>query len=534
MENLPCNILTKIFDLLDFNSILKAALVCKKFSNVIIENPKLLKNVKISIDLRNIVWNEGIQRQGASGKSLSVDAILKSQRKYRNLHVSSYNSDKIFHFIDKFGCDLNELSLHGFITKRDFLCVLEKLPNLERAAFDIEFDDEEFLIPEISTLCEKLKFLKCENDLNVFLEIFKGSNFQLSEIDFNGFKVLNQLNLELFRNFLTKQSQLKTLKIQCINATDLFTQEFQSKVSFQLEKFEVSDLATESPESHASYLDFLKSQKVLRKVKIISTEWNISEPYYQDDLLESLLGLEELESIELNFSRIDFESSIFTNVNENVKTLVYQNQDADVESLSESQILDKFINCMPNLECLEISSSAFVDAESLEILNELKNLRSLTVKDYCSIDCVEHLVLPNLQKLIVCGYDEDQDDEEEMENRINSQIWETFFEIHPKLSHFNFNLEFKESTLENLFKTLKELQHIELTISTFDAAKTILENHYESPELKFIKITVQMSRGSGKSESFYELFGAHGFVENCGLSKSYLEFSKAVESTTKL
>lgn len=533
MEELPNEILINIISKLDVASTLNCTLVCKRFSNLVNENSVLLlKEIVIPIDLRNVNWNEMVQHRGVNASDLSIEAVLNTKRKYQNFEIFSYSSDKIFKFIEKFGNHLKSLEFRGSINQSDFIRLLESIPHLETGDFNVDvYKDENpgSKSSDYSKICKNLKNLKCEGEIDFFLEVFSHSVHKLKEFELNGHKVFDDYNVEMLKKFLFKQKDLKILKLHFLYAIMLFSTDLTTSINFQLEFLEVKDLVVSSQESRINYIKFLAAQTQLNRISILSTDWNTTEPELQDDLMECLLKMENLEVVEIDLNRCEFMSPSFSSVNPTIKKFTLKSLDPDAENFEDTMMLEKLVNAMPGLRTFKLATALTASHNDLNCLNNLLHLSNLTVRD-CYMNSIKSLQLPNLRKIKLCAYDDD----EEIECDVGEcdQDWILFFKRHPLVSEFIFNSEFSEFVLENIFIYFKEIQHLELTISTLESAQKILKNYQMCCNLKFIQIIVEPPKCSKylrHVEEFRTLFGIHGFsAKRCGIYTDYIEFTKTL------
>lgn len=530
MENLATELCTKIFKSADFKTKLNLTLVCRRFNFIISESLDLMQDFKLSIDLRNVDWNKKTQRRGGNIGDLCLNSILESNRKYQHLTISSFNNQNLEVIIEKFSSHLKSFNFHGSITGTNFIKVLKNLQLLEDASFNVDvYDDPSLETCQQLSICPNLTTLKCESELNFYLEIFKNSVKNLKALEINGYKVFDDYDSVNFRDFLKLQPNLKTLKIYCMHATELFQVDFASDLKFKLEHFESKDLALSTDESRANFLNFLTAQSSLTSLKFFASDWDTTWISNQDCLFTAVLRLEKLESLELSLTKCDFESptNIFKRINPSVKKFIFKNTDPDMFPISESMILENFVHSMPNLRILEFVTVHAASSSDLNCLNQLHHLEELQIRD-CEFDAVKNLKLPLLNKIKLCAYEEDEDIEND---ESFFEVWDEFFRKHNNLQYFTFNLEFSENILKFLFAHLQKIKHLELTISETNLAEIILNNYKMCKNLKFIKITVEPPQNSKyleKIDEFLELFCIKDnfAAEHCGLYSQYLEFKK--------
>jgi hypothetical protein len=278
------DVLTKVFEFLDGNSLKEASLVCKRlkqnniflifklyflhfsWNKVIGLSPSLMKKLTLTLSSqtqRDINW-----------VSL-IDEIKHINKRFQNLCVglkwqNCQTEIRALIEISRFhGFHLRNLSLSSacFINSQDFCDILNNLPlleklNLQNTRFEMKTNnDQTVAIKKVEM--KNLKTVKLDNSSWIFLQFLNSSHLESIEILYG-----NSNDRTHLMKFLASTPKLKSMTIDASALETIFKEKVEEKFPFRLRKLHIlSKFSYEtSTKVDRNFYDFMESQRLLEEI----------------------------------------------------------------------------------------------------------------------------------------------------------------------------------------------------------------------------------------------------------------------------
>lgn len=508
MEQLPTNIIVKIFSYLTMDDILSVSKTCKKFNSIVIDFMPT-RHPPIRLDFQHLYYNKVQKFTYKDGKDFNC--LIETNRLYQNYIFFNFNKEHTDRLGNKWlqifkkqinartiriksDClDLQQLS--------NLLKLTHRLVYLEIDGYRLAKTNEPIDDSDVANL-PSLRHLKIHSFLDTTPQLFK--IFQecknLTTISLSAlFMVTKKINA--VNEFIFNQRALEQLDLIGLDTHNaLFQYDQMGEIKYQLKKLNVEyngySLNLEK------FAEFLSKQRALKEVKLALDLRNSMHQAHDtklcDEILRTIMTLEHLANFsflvnKFQYSMKDVDS--FDYSNKCIKKLVFEN-----ESRDNNNLLMAMLKSLRNLKHLELACE-YTD-ELLLQLPQLTKLKHLKLTDYYqgllqSIKCAESLESISLKYCYTKNSGPD---------------WHEFLKSHPRINkiHIDHSIDFIDDAIVELIAGAcgDRLVYFVMNDST---AKSLSENAYKSfqkhcPNIKCLKLCDRPSRRTqNKHQSFHDL-----------------------------
>ncbi|KAG5681120.1 hypothetical protein PVAND_010580 [Polypedilum vanderplanki] len=506
MEQLPTNILVKIFQHLNQPDLISVSKCCKKFNSVIIDFMPS-QHPPIRIDFQYLYYNKVQKFTYKDGKDFN--SLIDTNRLYQNYIFFNFNKEHTDRLGNKwlqlFKKQINARSIRiksdclDLQQLSNMLKLTHRLVFLEIDGYRLAKTNEPLDDSDIANL-PSLRHLKIHSFLDTTPQLFK--IFQecknLKTIALSALFMVSK-KIKSINEFICNQRSLEQLELIGLDTHNaLFQYEQMGEIKYQLKKLNVEYNGYSF--NLEKFMEFFSQQKALKEVKLALDLRNSMHHAHDtklcDEILRNVMTLEHLASFSLlvnKYSLKDVDS--FNFCNNCIKKFVFENETRD-----NNNLLVGLLKSLRKLKHLELACE--YSDELLIQLPLLSNLKHLKLTDYYqgllqSIKCSDTLQSISLKYCYTKNSGPD---------------WHEFLKNHPNIKkiHIDHSIDFIDDAIAELIAGACG-EHLEYFVMTDSTAKNLSMDAYKSfqkhcPNLKCLKLTERPSRSTqNKHQSFHDL-----------------------------
>lgn len=508
MENLPTNILVKIFEQLSNNDLISVCRVSKKFNSVIIDFMPI-KFPPIRIDFQYLYYNKVQKFTYKDDKDFNC--LLESTRLYQNYIFINFNKEHTDRLGNKW-LQLFKKQMNARCIRIKSDCLdLQQLSNLlklthrlvffELDGYRIAKTNEPLDDSDVASL-PSLKHLKILSFLDTTPQLFKIFNdcTSLKTISLSALFMVSK-KIKSINDLIFNQKALEVLDLIGLDTHNaLFQYESMHEIKYKLKKLNVEyngySLNLEK------FVEFLRHQKSLREVKLALDLRNSMHTLHDsklcDEIIRILMTMGNLSSLSLLVNKYSVKELNSFNVPSNtcVKKFVFEN-----ESGENNHLLLYMLKSLHNLEHLELACEYSDDL--LSQLPQMMKLKHLKLTDYYQ----------GLLKTIKCCDSLESISVKYCYTKNSGSDWHEFLQNHPNIKkiHINHSIDFVDDAICELIAGACQ-DKLQYFVMTDSVAKNITEIGHLSfqkhcPNLKCLKLTdnKQNRTSQYKHQSFHDL-----------------------------
>lgn len=507
MEQLPTNILVKIFEYLNNRDLLSMSSVCKKTNSVIVDF-MATKYPAIRIDFQQLYYNKVQKFTYKDGKDFNC--LLETTRLYQNYIFINFNKEHTDRLGNKW-LQLFKKQINARCIRIKSDCLdLQQLSNLLKLTHRLVFfeldgyrlakSNEPLDDTDIASL-PSLKHLKIHSFLDTTPQLFKIfqdctslKTMSLSSL-FMVSKKIKSINDLIFNQRALEQLDL--IGLDTHNA--LFQHEQVQSVNYQLTKLNVEyngySLHLEK------FVEFLRHQRSLKVLKLAIDLRNsikiVNDTKICDEIVRIIMTLENLSSLSLlvnKYSAKELDSLTFHN--KCIRKFIFEN-----ESGGNNNLLICMLRSLHNLRHLELTCE-FLDELLLAELPQLSKLKHLKITDYYQ----------GLLKTIKCSHALESISLKYCYTKNSGTDWHEFLQNHPNIRkiYIDHSIDFIDDAICELIAGACQ-DKLEYFIMADSTSKNLTENAQKSfqkhcPNMKCLKLTAKPKPvAQYKHQSFHDL-----------------------------
>jgi len=509
MENLPTNILVKIFEQLSNNDLISVCRVSKKFNSVI-NDFMAIKFPPVRIDFQYLYYNKVQKFTYKDDKDFNC--LMESTRLYQNYIFINFNQEHTDRLGNKW-LQLFKKQINARCIRIKSDCLdLQQLSNLLKLTHRlVYFEIDGYRIAKMNEPLDdsdvaslpSLKHLKIHSFLDTTPQLFKIFNdcTSLKTISLSALFMVSK-KIKSINDLIFNQKALEVLDLIGLDTHNaLFQYDSIREIKYKLRKLNVEyngySLNLEK------FVDFLRHQKSLKEVKLALDLRNSMHTLHDsklcDEIIRILVTMRDLSSLSLlvnKYSVKELDSFNALPSNTCVKKLVFEN-----ESGENNNLLLCMLKPLHNLEHLELACE--YSADLLEQLPLMMKLKHLKLTDYYE----------GLLKKVKCSNSLESISVKYCYTKNSGSDWHEFLQNHPNIKkiHIDHSIDFVDDAICELIAGACQGK-LEYFVMTDSVAKNITDIGHLSfqkhcPNIKCLKLTdnKQNRTSQYKHQSFHDL-----------------------------
>lgn len=509
MENLPTNILVKIFEQLSNNDLISVCRVSKKLNSVIIDF-MAIKFPPVRIDFQYLYYNKVQKFTYKDDKDFNC--LMESTRLYQNYIFINFNQEHTDRLGNKW-LQLFKKQINARCIRIKSDCLdLQQLSNLLKLTHRLVFFEiDGYRIAKMNEPLDdsdvaslpSLKHLKIHSFLDTTPQLFKIFNdcTSLKTISLSALFMVSK-KIKSINDLIFNQKALEVLDLIGLDTHNaLFQYESIREIKYKLRKLNVEyngySLNLEK------FVDFLRHQKSLKEVKLALDLRNSMHTLHDsklcDEIIRILVTMRDLSSLSLlvnKYSVKELDSFNALPSNTCVKKLVFEN-----ESVENNNLLICMLKSLHSIEHLELACE--YSADLLEQLPLMMKLKHLKITDYYE----------GLLKKIKCSSSLESICVKYCYTKNSGSDWHEFLQNHPNIKkiHIDHSIDFVDDAICELIAGACQGK-LEYFVMADSVAKNItdigrLSFQKHCPNIKCLKLTdnKQNRTSQYKHQSFHDL-----------------------------